>query len=992
MKSFLSGMGFQTILGPLKTTEVKFAKSLIKTLILFSSLIGGGSLYSQNSGSYTIVEDLSSLPTLNPDLSKRKTAKIRLANRLEMLIISDPDADQSAASVAVSAGSWNDPVEYPGMAHFCEHMLFMGTEKYRSENEFFSLIADYAGTTNAYTAPNRTVYMFSAQTNGFLNLLDRFAHFFIDPLFNPGNIAREMHAVDQEFAKNLENDSWREYMVFKEMGNPDHPNKMFSTGNSETLGKIPQSALKKWHEEYYGADRMHVVIYSPLPLETIQDTAVEIFSEVPAATKPPLDHSESLTSLEQKEHITYIKPIKDRQLLTLSWELPSALSDDPTKSAETVAFALRRGQKANLYENLKKEQWVDAVSISTEELGGNQHRFFQISLELTQKGIGQLDTVILRCFEALAGLKQTGIPAYLFDEKNTMAQLNYQYQGRQDPFQYIMALGDSLPEEKIETYPRNTILANQYDPEKIALTLSFLTPKNCAISLLAPPEQTKVFPDRKERWFGTEYAVRPVPNAWLVKWANAKPNPQIQLAEANPFFPKKLTLYPDTKTKTPITISETDLGEAYYIRCGEYAVPEIVYHVHILSPEINPAAKSACLASLYLDHLTDLLHPTLAAASSAGLSCSFNIERCSIHLKIAGYSEKAPKLLREVLRAMPLSPPTPEQFATYMARHVKDYMNGQKELAVRQAKELLDSLLNRDKRTKIEKLEALKTITYEEFLRFHKQLFETTYTQALFSGNLTQRQAESAWLDIVHVVGKNPFPKEAQNQTKILQLPDVGGPFAIGENAAVQGNAAFLVLDQGLFTFETRAIQEILAASLKEPFFNELRTKQKTGYIAQSDCIEIEEHLFQFFVVQSNSHQPNDLLYRFEQFLELFSDALTENLTPERFETLKLSQIESLKTRYRNLDDKSALWDKLAFEYRDFDFIEKRLAALEKLPYEKFIAQAKEYLSRDNRKRLAILFEGKLRDPFAYQSVSIQEFEEIVQYTTRLEGHAVAAP
>ena len=212
------------------------------------------------------VEDLSFLPLLNPDLKERATAKLRLSNGMEALLISDEGASQSAVAVAVGAGSWRDPLEYPGMAHFCEHMLFMGTEKYPSENEFFSLISDYAGSTNAFTAPNRTVYMFSSETDGFTALLDRFAHFFIDPLFNPANIAREMHAVDQEFAKNIENDSWREYMIFKETGSQEHPNRLFSTGNSETLAKIPQSALKEWHKAHYVAGKMHLVLYSPLPL------------------------------------------------------------------------------------------------------------------------------------------------------------------------------------------------------------------------------------------------------------------------------------------------------------------------------------------------------------------------------------------------------------------------------------------------------------------------------------------------------------------------------------------------------------------------------------------------------------------------------------------------------------------------------------------------------------------------------------------------------
>lgn len=943
--------------------------------------------------SYTVIEDASNLPLLNPEMKERRTLKLRLNNGLEALLISDPMADQSAASLSVGTGSWSDPLEYPGMAHFCEHMLFMGTQKYPSVNEFFTLVTDYAGQTNAFTAPNRTVYMFSAQTNGFLPLLDRFAHFFIDPLFNPSFLTREMHNVDQEFAKNVEHDGWREYMIFKETGNQNHPNRMFSTGNSQTLGKIPQSALIKWHQEQYGAEKMHLVIYSPLPLEELKNTMVQIFSEVPKSKTAPVDASGLLSSPEQVGHIIAIKPIKNKKTLTLAWELPPELSKDPTKSADVLAYALRRGQKYSLYEKLKNEELIDTMSTRIDEMGGQEHRFLQITLELTKKGIEQMETSVLRCFEAIAGLKETGVPAYLFQEKNVMAQLDYQYQARQNPFDYITNLGDSIAEEDLSTYPRDSILAAEYDPDKIAWTASLLTPNRCMISVMAPPEVLQMIPNRREKWLGAEYSIRPIPEKWMNLWAKAKPNPEIRLAGPNPYLPENLALLPSGPS-VPTLIAKNDLGVAYYVRSPEFGVPDALYHIHILSPELNPSARSAVLSSLYIDHLTDLLHPTLAAASAAGLSCGFDVERSAIHLALSGYSEKAPLLLQEILRQMPETPPTPEQFAIYIDRHEKGYLNGQKELAARQAKELLDSIVNQEKATKQEKLNALKTISYEDFLDFHKKLFETTYTQALFAGNLSMKEAESAWLDVIHAIGRVPYPKEKHAKTEIIRLPNNAGPFKVVENTDVQGNAAILLIDQGDFTYQKRSAQEVLSAILKEAFFNELRTKQKTGYIAQSDGTEIEERLFQYFLVQSNSHQPEELLFRFEQFIEEFTHALAENISLERFETIKASLIASLKTRFRNLESKTQLWDRLAFERDgDFTFVEKRIQALNALSYDEFIKQSGAFLSRDNKKRLAILVEGKLSSPFAYTQIGVPQIEEIATYAPRpekgLQGDAV---
>lgn len=943
-----------------------------------------------STNTYQEIPDFSALTFLNPDLKERKVGKIRLQNGLEVFLISDPGADQSSASVAVDAGSWNDPEEYPGMAHFCEHMLFMGSAKYPDSNDFMNHVSDHGGTSNAYTAAERTVYMFSCKHSGFLETLDRFSRFFIDPLFDPANISRELHAVDQEFAKNLENDRWREYMVFKEMGNPNHPIRKFSSGNSQTLGGIPSEALKAWHEDHYGANRMHLFLYSNLPIEEMKQQAALLFSGVPeihSSTKSINEQirNEAITSYKQRGHIAYIKPIQNRQTFTLSWELSQSLSDDESHSAKLVAYALSRGQPYSLYEKLKEEQLIDNVSISVDDVGGKDHRFFSVSLDLTPKGIAQVQIAVLRIFEALSQLKKTGIPIYLFQERNAISQLSYQYQTRQDAFQMAESIGESLPDESLSTFPRGQVLASSYSPEKIRQVLGQLVPEFSCISFSAPPSLSGVEPDKKEKWFGAEYAVRPIPAQWLSLWKNCQNNPDIRLAEPNPFLPSRVDLVPSSETaSTPVLISETESGIAYYCRAPEFSAPEAVIHLHIRSPQIQPNARSSVLISLYLDHLTDLLHPTLAAAKSAGLYTRFELEKLKIHLQISGFNDKAPLLLQEILRKMSAVAPTKEQFEIYTARHEKSYSNASKNLPVSQGKELLESILMSERTSSEEKLSALQNITYEEFLQFYQLLLAKTYAEAIFTGNLTLKEAQSSWLDIQHILSRGVYAKSEHIGPKVLELPSRQGPFSLKRTTTVQGNAALLAIDQGSFSLERKSAQEILASALREAFFNELRTKQKTGYIAKADSTEIEERLFHLFLVQSNSHQPEDLLHRFELFFEEFLQTLQSEISPTRFENLKHSCIHSLKTRFRNLKDKSGLWNLLAFEKKgDFCYVEKRIQSLESLTYEQFCKFTTETLSRANLRRIAVLFEGRLPSPFVYKTVDMPRLLEIARYTTK---------
>ena len=66
-----------------------------------------------------------------------------------------------------------DPDEYPGLAHFCEHMLFMGSGKYPDENDYEKFIAENGGSTNAFTFEDYTTYYHDIAPDALVPSLDR---------------------------------------------------------------------------------------------------------------------------------------------------------------------------------------------------------------------------------------------------------------------------------------------------------------------------------------------------------------------------------------------------------------------------------------------------------------------------------------------------------------------------------------------------------------------------------------------------------------------------------------------------------------------------------------------------------------------------------------------------------------------------------------------------------------------------------------------------
>ena len=74
----------------------------------------------------------------------------------------------------VKVGSWSDPKDTPGLAHYFEHLLFMGTAKYPEENDFRKYILTNGGKCNAFTSDTNTNYHFSVDANYLGGALDRY--------------------------------------------------------------------------------------------------------------------------------------------------------------------------------------------------------------------------------------------------------------------------------------------------------------------------------------------------------------------------------------------------------------------------------------------------------------------------------------------------------------------------------------------------------------------------------------------------------------------------------------------------------------------------------------------------------------------------------------------------------------------------------------------------------------------------------------------------
>ena len=264
---------------------------------------------------------------------KRLYKYFKLDNGLRCLLIEDAEADKCAASLDVNVGSCLDPRPLYGTAHFLEHMLFQGNEKYPDEKEYSVYMTNHGGMNNAFTSAVNTNYHFEIGNEGFEGGLDRLAQFFISPAFSANSAEREVNAVDSEFNMCTKNDAWHSQHLLHMMSNEESPMHKFQCGNKKSLEQEGmRESLLAFHKKWYSSNIMTFVCTGQAALADQEKWVKEYFSPikninvtVPDCNSPPAYTPDRLSKLYK------FVPNDDSDQMNFYWFLPCTELDHATK-------------------------------------------------------------------------------------------------------------------------------------------------------------------------------------------------------------------------------------------------------------------------------------------------------------------------------------------------------------------------------------------------------------------------------------------------------------------------------------------------------------------------------------------------------------------------------------------------------------------------------------------------------------------------------------
>jgi len=930
--------------------------------------------------SYEVVVDRSGLPSVQ----NREMKKLVLDNGLRVLLISDSDLKQSSVALSVNAGSWHEPDRFPGLAHFLEHMIFLGTKEHPEEGSFDRFVKEHGGRTNAFTEDIFTTYIFSIDTDGLPEALERFSEFFRTPLFNPSGASREINAVMQEFQGHFNKDETRRYMIYKELANPDHPFSRFHFGNDETLKDVDSQDLRQWFQAHYSANLMRLIVYSPLPLNELTRMAVEDFSAIPNKRLAVFRTDEPLLTDKTHEKVIVSTPIKESNTLTLFWELPKRFSTayiaDPD---QLVCHVLGHEGEESLLRVLQKEGLADGLACGSYRWNHN-HAAILIQIELTNQGVKKWKTVVKRVFQTIAYMKAVPYPKYLFDERNRLALIKHRFPAKNEPFNYVYSQSLSLRQEPLDTFPKRSTLIETFDPGQVKDLLEQLKPDAALIELMAPESLTGIEGDRKEKWTQTPYAVLPIDQKTIASWKKTSPHPAIAYPAPNPFIPANLLVkYQGEKKKiVPKELITGENGSLYYAQDTQFNIPKASLTLWINTPAADYRdAKKIVLNDLYLRALNEALTPVKYLAKLGGIEFEISQEYNGIELQVYGYDENLPVILKEISKTMHSLSFTRETYQRHFLAQLSEYRNEQFKSPFQQGADLFKEAIYSSYVPARDKAAALETLTFDDLQKHAKSLYEKTYLKGMLIGNLTEKEAKNAWQILGVHFQSAPYPLDEQLNKEVGVLNREEGPFYLRKNVDVRGNGLLLAIQNQQNTFVEYAAQEILSQLISNPYFVELRTKQQTGYVVGNLQQEVEKQLFLFFVIESHAFSPYDLLQRSEKMFSSFLETLTT--LEEQFESIRQAKIEDLEKGKKDLHELGKENFSLVFEYRDPEWNQKRLSALKDLCFERFVELVNGLLCRSNHRRLAILIDGITENNGEYREApSLRALKNTIEYQT----------
>lgn len=864
----------------------------------------------------TAVVETAAIDVIKSPNDDRDYRYLRLDNQLQVLLVSDAESDKSAAALTVFRGSMHEPDEHPGLAHFLEHMLFIGTEKYPEVDGYQDFVSAAGGSSNAYTANDHTNYFFDVGPQAFPEALDRFAQFFISPLFSAEYVEREKNAVHSEYQLQIKDDAWRGNAVSKVAMNPEHPAARFNIGSLETLGDGVRDALLEFFTSNYSADQMALVVLDTRPLNDIEAMVRERFAPVENREIGDAAALGSVYSDPQVPARLDFQPIKDER--AISYRFPTESTQPYYRSKPDVYLTNLLGHegKGSLLQALKARGWVNALYASSGDLDEDESAI-EVSMTLTEEGALHIDEISGYLFAYIDLLRAQAPEKWRFDEQARVADLGFRYLEKQSAMATVYQLAPGMMRLPPQDLLRARFLMDDFSSDAIRRFADYLSPDNVLLSVQLPDAQT----EDSERWFGVPYTL--TPGDINITRPPMQALAALELPAANPYLPEDLALYPSSAQ--PEEVISTPDATIWQHADTSFGAPKATlrFNLNLAGGLVTPGdiAAARLYQRLVADALNEFAYPTYLAGMSysvAALPAGFRIE-------VSGYNDKQLALLDRVLETFANMQVDPERFDILKTELLTDLQNADTERPFNQAYDALgDALLTSSWPAQAIAV-ALEDIGAADITAWRADRLSEARLFALAHGNLPAEQANVLKSLVAKHITLKPIEPRYGDVVEIDRAARIRVPVAHDDAAFV----AYIQDDDA--SWASRAESALAVQLLRQAYFTSLRTEQQLGYVVAMANRTTRLRGGIAFIVQSPVAGAEQLLDVTKSFLDEQANRIGE-LSEVEFEASRQGLLVRLREEDENLRDRtSRYWADLIEGVTTLDSRERIAQAVEAL-------------------------------------------------------------
>ncbi|MGE7992574.1 pyrroloquinoline quinone biosynthesis protein PqqF [Pseudomonas sp. NPDC089554] len=201
------------------------------------------------------------------------TRHLILGNGLHLTLRHAPRLSRAAAALQVHAGSHDAPAKWPGLAHFLEHLFFLGTPRFPLEDGLMRYVQGLGGQVNASTRERTTDFFFELPPQALDGGLERLCQMLAEPDLGLERQQREREVIHAEFIAWSRNPQARHQFALLQAVSPRHPLSGFHAGNRYRLALHDpafQRALWQFHQGFYQGGQVTLSLCGPQPLDELE--------------------------------------------------------------------------------------------------------------------------------------------------------------------------------------------------------------------------------------------------------------------------------------------------------------------------------------------------------------------------------------------------------------------------------------------------------------------------------------------------------------------------------------------------------------------------------------------------------------------------------------------------------------------------------------------------------------------------------------------------